>query len=70
MNPELELFLIAFVSGAATMLLILAPLWLRYDRNANIQRIIDTAEAFDRGFDLARKQNEFIPHSALAKSDQ
>lgn len=62
MNPELELFLIAFVSGAATMLLILFPIWIRYDHNMNIERIKNTTEAFDRGYDLARKQTQFKPH--------
>ena len=62
MNPELELFLIGLVSGAATMLLILFPIWIRYDRNINIERIKNTAEAFDRGYDLARKQTQFKPH--------
>lgn len=62
MNPELELFIIAFVSGAATMLLILFPFWIRYERNINIEHIKNTAEAFDRGYDLARKQTQFKPH--------
>jgi hypothetical protein len=70
MNPETELFLIAFVSGAATMLLILFPFWIRYDRNVNIQKLKDTAEAFDRGYDLARKQGELKPYSTLANLDQ
>ena len=78
MNPELELFLIAFVSGAATMLLILFPIWIRYDRNVNIERIKNTAEAFDRGYDLARKQGEYLarkqgelkPYSVLANLNQ
>jgi len=70
MNPELELFLIAFVSGAATMLLILFPIWIRYDRNVNIERIKNTAEAFDRGYDLARKQGELKPYSVLANLNQ
>ena len=70
MNPETELFLIAFVSGAATMLLILFPIWIRYDRNINIEHIKNTAEAFDRGYDLARKQGELKPYSTLANLNQ
>lgn len=70
MNPELELFLIAFLSGSATMLLILFPIWIRYDRNVNIQKIKNTAEAFDRGYDLARKQSELRPYSTLANLNQ
>jgi len=52
------------------MLLILFPIWIRYDRNINIERIKNTAEAFDRGYDLARKQGELKPYSTLAKLNQ
>lgn len=69
MNPELETFLIAYLSGSATMLLILFPIWVRYDRNVNIKRLKDTAEAFDRGYDLARKQSELRPYSVLANTN-
>jgi hypothetical protein len=67
MNPELELFLIAFISGAATMLLIVVPIWLHFDKKSRIQHLIDTAASFDRGYDLARKQTVFVPHSTCAK---
>jgi hypothetical protein len=70
MNPELELFLIGLVSGAATMLLILFPIWIRYDRNINIGQIKNIADAFNRGYDLARKQGELKPYSTLANLNQ
>lgn len=69
MNPETELLLIAFISGSATMLFILFPIWLNYDLNMNIKRLKDTAEAFNRGYDLARKQSELRPYSVLANTN-
>lgn len=69
MNHELETFLIAYLSGSATMLLILFPIWVRYDRNVNIKHLKDTAEAFDRGYDQARKQSELRPYSVFANTN-